>query len=113
MANIEEILTFCDRVTKERKEINEIGQKMVIDLLKERGSVEWDWEDDYAPSISSCAFSDDLADCYITKIYLDGDYVKVGLHAYYLCEDKDVSLASEPLVDWVDILECMAEKLDQ
>ena len=90
---------------KDGYEIQKDARKQVIEILKEKGAQEWDWENDSAPSIISTQFEDDLADSYITKIWYDG-LIKVNLHAYYLGEDlENIDLGDETCVDWVDLLE--------
>ena len=62
----------------------------------------------------SINFADDVADCYITKAYLDeAGNIKVNLHAYYLyCDDyEDLLLEDEPNADYVDLLEYLNEQL--
>ena len=95
-------------------EIKTTARQKCIETLKQLGgSVEWDWQEDDAPSMLSINFGDDVADCYITKAYLDeADNIKVNLHAYYLnCEDyDDLLLEDEPNADYVDLLEYLNEQ---
>lgn len=94
-----------------QRTMHERGLKIVRELLKEQNITKenpliFDWEDGDAPSMISGDFDDDLCDCYITKIYLDGDYIYADLHAYYLQEDAyRVLLNNEHNVDWGDIME--------
>lgn len=87
------------------------GIEIVRELLKERGLTKdnplaFNWEDGDAPSMISGDFDDDLCDCYITRIYLDGDYIFADLHAYYLQDDLyNILLNNENNVDWGDIME--------
>jgi hypothetical protein len=93
-----------------QRTMHEKGLKIVRELLKEQNITKenpliFDWEDGDAPSMISGDFDDDLCDCYITKIYLDGDYIYADLHAYYLQDDRyQVLLNNEHNVDWGDIM---------
>jgi hypothetical protein len=93
-----------------QRTMHERGLKIVRELLKEQNITKenpliFDWEDGDAPSMVSGDFDDDLCDCYITKIYLDGDYIYADLHAYYLQDDRyQVLLNNEHNVDWGDIM---------
>ena len=94
-----------------QRTMHERGLQIVRELLKEQNITKenpliFDWEDGDAPSMVSGDFDDDLCDCYITKIYLDGDYIYADLHAYYLQDDRyRVLLNNEHNVDWGDIME--------
>ncbi len=94
-----------------QRTMHERGLKIVRELLKELNITKekplvFDWEDGDAPSMISGDFEDDICDCYITKIYLDGDYIYADLHAYYLQDDRyRVLLNNEHNVDWGDIME--------
>lgn len=94
-----------------QRTMHERGLKIVRELLKEKNITKenpliFDWEDGDAPSMISGDFEDDVCDCYITKIYLDGDYIYADLHAYYLQDDQyRVLLNNELNVDWGDIME--------
>jgi hypothetical protein len=87
------------------------GIEIVRELLKGRGITKeypltFNWEDGDAPSMISGDFDEDLCDCYITRIYLDGDYIFADLHAYYLQDDLyNILLNNENNVDWGDIME--------
>lgn len=91
--------------------MHERGLEIVRELLKEQNitednALEFDWENGDAPSMVSDEFDDDVCDCYITKIYLDGDYIYADLHAYYLQEDVfRVLLNNTQNVCWGDIME--------
>lgn len=91
--------------------MHERGIEIVRELLKEQNitaenSLVFDWENGNAPSMVSDEFEDDVCDCYITKIYLDGDYIYADLHAYYLQEDVyRVLLNNAQNVCWGDIME--------
>lgn len=94
-----------------QRTMHERGLKIVRELLKEKNITKenpliFNWEDGDAPSMISGDFEDDICDCYITKIYLDGDYIYADLHAYYLQDDRyRVLLNNENNVDWGDIME--------
>lgn len=91
--------------------MHERGIEIVRELLKEQNitednALEFDWENSDAPCMVSDEFDDDVCDCYITKIYLDGDYIYADLHAYYLQEDVyRVLLNNAQNVCWGDIME--------
>lgn len=92
--------------------MHERGIEIVRELLKEKNitadnALEFDWENGNAPCMVSDEFDDDVCDCYITKIYLDGDdYIYADLHAYYLQEDTyRVLLNNAQNVCWGDIME--------
>lgn len=60
-----------------------------------------------APSTVSMQFQDDIADCYITKMWVgeDGE-VYADLYAYYLSEDMyNVCLNDDSNTDWATIIE--------
>lgn len=94
-----------------QRTMHERGLQIVRELLKEQNITKenpliFNWEDGDAPSIISGDFEDDICDCYITKIYLDGDYIYADVHAYYLQDDRyRVLLNNEHNVDWGDIME--------
>lgn len=92
--------------------MHERGIEIVRELLKEKNitednALEFDWENGNAPCMVSDEFDDDVCDCYITKIYLDGnDYIYADLHAYYLQGDVyRVLLNNAQNVCWGDIME--------
>lgn len=91
--------------------MHERGIEIVRELLKEQNitednALEFDWENGDAPCMVSDEFDDDVCDCYITKIYLDGDYIYADLHAYYLQGDVyRVLLNNAQNVCWGDIME--------
>ena len=94
-----------------QRTMHEKGLKIVRELLKEQNITKenpliFNWEDGDAPSMISGDFADDICDCYITRIYLDGDYIFADLHAYYLQDDLyNILLNNEHNVDWGDIME--------
>lgn len=93
------------------RSMHERGIEIVRELLKEQNitednALEFDWENGDAPCMVSDEFDDDVCDCYITKIYLDGDYIYADLHAYYLQGDVfRVLLNNAQNVCWGDIME--------
>ena len=91
--------------------IRKTAREMVKQVLTEvGGTIEFDWDGGAAPCINSGAFEDDVTDCYIYKIYLDGDLIRADLHAYYLNDDvESIDLADEPNTDWIDILDYCLE----
>lgn len=83
-------------------------------LLKIGHPVEFDWDNGNAPSISSGNFDDDITDAYVSKIWLDGDLIKVNLHAYYLGDDReDIDLGDECDVPYADILDYLLDEYDE
>ena len=82
-------------------------------LLNEHGPIEFDWENDSAPSIASTQFEDDLADCYVAKLWANGEYAYADLHAYYLGEDtENVDLVNDECnVDWLDLLDWVVDRV--
>ena len=100
---------------KDGYEIQRNARLELCKLLNEHGPIEFDWENDSAPSIASTQFEDDLADCYVTKLWANGDseYVYADLHAYYLGEDaENVDLVSDECnIDWLDLLDWVVEKV--
>ena len=90
------------------------GLYLTAEILKELGATKdnpiiFDWENGDAPCVVSGDFDDDLTDCYITKLYLDGECgIFADLHAYYICNDReDVFLNDENNTDWSDIIDCL------
>ena len=83
-------------------------------LMKIGHAVEFDWENEGAPSLSSCQFDDDLTDACITKIWFEEGLIKVNLHAYYLGDDREnISLDDECDVDYADILSNLIEEIPE
>lgn len=60
-----------------------------------------------APSTVSMQFQDDIADCYITKLWVGEDgQVYADLYAYYLSEDMyNVCLNDDSNTDWATIID--------
>ena len=98
---------------KDGYEIQKDARKQVIEILKEKGAQEWDWENDSAPSIISTQFEDDVTDCYVKKIYVEGDNIYADLHAYYIGEDNHgLDLTNDECnIDWLDILDWVVDKV--
>lgn len=81
-------------------------------LLEQQGHTaenprEFDMDDGDAPSTVSMKFQDDIADCYITKIWVGEDgKIYADLYAYYLAEDmENVCLNDDGNTDWAAIIE--------
>lgn len=95
--------------------MHERGVEIVRELLKEQNITKenpliFHWEYGDAPCMVSNEFEDDVCDCYITKIYLDDDYIYADLHAYYLQEDAfRVLLNNAQNVCWGDIMEFLLD----
>lgn len=99
---------------KDGYEVQRTARLELCKLLHEHGPMEFDWENSEAPSIASTQFEDDLADCYVTKMYNIGDEcVYADLHAYYLGEDKqNVDLVNDECnIDWLDLLDWVVERV--
>lgn len=80
----------------------------------EEHGVEFDWEEEGAPSIDSLQFGDDVADSYITKIWYDKGLIMVNLHAYYVGDDREnIDLSCECNVDYEDILDWLTGELEE
>ena len=76
-------------------------------------AIVFDWEEDGAPSYASTQFGDDLADAYVTAIWLDKGLIKVNLHAYYIGEDREnIDLNDETCADWEGILDTLIYQYD-
>lgn len=105
---MQKLIDLSANLTRNLKDAVEVA------LMKIGRAVEFDWENEGAPSISSSQFDDDLTDAYITKIWFDGSLVMVNLHAYYLGEDReDISLYDECEVDYADILSYLIEEIPE
>lgn len=86
------------------------GLEIVRELLKEQNITSenplvFDWRNGDAPCIVSDKFEEDVCDCYITQIYLVGDYIYADLRACYLGDDTQVLLNNEHNVVWGDIID--------
>ena len=58
-----------------------------------------------APAIISTDFDDDVADCYISKLYIDGEDIFADLYAYYIGDDRtDIHLNKEYNTNWAEII---------
>lgn len=58
-----------------------------------------------APSIVSTDFDDDVADCYISKLYIDGEDIFADLYAYYIGDDRtNIHLNKEYNTNWAEII---------
>lgn len=102
-----EMQQLIERADETRNLIKAAIRECLVKLnaTDEEHGLEFDWEEDCAPSYPSTQFSDDLADSFVTKIWLDGELIKVNLHAYYVGDDREnIDLADETCVDWEDIL---------
>ena len=89
-------------------------EKCVQALKALGGSVEWDWENEDAPTITSIYFDDDLSDCYVTKAWLDeAGNIKVNLHAYYkdINDIEDILFEDEPNADYLELLSVLNQEL--
>ena len=81
-------------------------------LLEQQGSTAetptvFDMDCGDAPSTVSMMFQDDIADCYITKMWVGEDgKVYADLYAYYLSEDMyNVCLNDDSNTDWATIID--------
>jgi hypothetical protein len=102
---------------KIERSMHERGLYIVRELLNEQNITKenplvFDWKNGNAPCMVSDEFEDDVCDCYITKIYLDGDYIYADLHAYYLQEDVyGILLDNAQNVCWGDIMEFLMNEM--
>ena len=81
-------------------------------LLEQQGNtaanpIVFDVEFGDAPSTASMQFQDDIADCYITKMWVGEDgQVYADLYAYYIQEDMyNVCLNDDSNTDWATIID--------
>lgn len=87
------------------------GFHLTLGLLNELGYTKdtpkvFDVENLDCPCTISTLFKDDIADCYITKIYVNNNTIYADLYAYYEQETlKDVVLNNELNTQWENILE--------
>ena len=111
MKTKQDIKLFIAHVTELNKQVKDL----VIETLRKIGKpIEFDWDENCAPTMISGSFNDDQCDnCYITRIWLDGDLVMANLHAFYLGEDrKNIDLSDEYDVDWLDLLDWISDELE-
>lgn len=92
-----------DTLKTKRHDLFEKIYNTLKDLLLQKGAVSrqtaivFDFDGGCAPSLASINFGDDLADCYITRIYTEGNCIYIDLRSYYLGEDtEDVLITEEP-----------------
>ena len=96
---IEDLRSISCNLKEQEKSVLADAMAYAISLGVEE--MEFDWENDDAPS---CVYSadGDLMDCYITKIKFSKDFpltcTKVTLHAYYVGEDYEVSI--DDIIDY-------------
>lgn len=106
MKTKEQYKDFIKKSMKTYKTIQEASKLDVANILREKGKIEFNWEDGDAPWFASSLFKDDITDTYITSLSIDGDTIYADLHAYYLGDDIcGVDLAEELDTDWLDILD--------
>ncbi len=106
-----------DLLLKAQKNLSSDIYNTLVNLLMQYGatsretSIKFDWDGGCAPSLASVNFRDELSDAYITSIYVDGHWIYIDLHAYYLQEDvEDVLITEEPNADngvMLDIMSCI------
>lgn len=97
---IEKARKACDEYFMARNK----AKQVLWDIVKERGSIEFDYEAGDTPSIASSIFQDDLTDAYINRLWWDRGIVKADLYAYYLGMHDTTDLECEPEADFADIL---------
>lgn len=112
MKTREDYKNFVDTSIETLRTIEETSKKAVFDIVKANGGIVFDYMNGNAPCAVSCSFGDDIADCYITYLYCEGETLYADLYAYYLEEDRSgVDLAfDEPNTDWLCILEYIVEQ---
>ena len=82
--------------------------------LKELGAtpdkpIEFDWENQDAPSVTAICFGDDVADTYVKSIYIDGESIYVNLYSYYQGDNMDNVLLTDSCMDYDDIIYCLID----
>jgi len=109
-ANKELLLTLwlkeCGKLGKKMAALKRDSLSLIKKIVGAYGRIEFDWENGDAPSIVSMQFGEDVADCHVKALYMDGDTLYADLHAYYLDDDMDgVDLANDEIVDWCSLLQ--------
>jgi hypothetical protein len=93
---------------KDGYEVERKARLEICKLLNEHGPIEFDWENSDAPSICSMQFRDDVADCYVKALEVEGDTLYADLHAYYLGEDLDgTDILNSEAVEWCSLLDAI------
>lgn len=100
-------LEHCKEITESYIALESKAFTTIKNLVEERGGrIEFDWENSDAPSICSMQFRDDVADCYVKALEVEGDTLYADLHAYYLGEDLDgTDILNSEAVEWCSLLD--------
>lgn len=101
------------RFIQDGRDIQTSAKKYCEDVLRKIDCpIEFDWNENNAPSISSISFCEDQTDAYIEMIWFDHGLIKVNLYAYYLGERRDnVELSSECNTDYLDVLDYLVDDI--
>lgn len=99
-------LETCKKISTEHENLESKALATIKALVNERGGrIEFDWENDDAPSIDSKSFKGDVADCYIKALYMEDETLHADLHAYYLGDDNSgVNLVDDESICWCSLL---------
>lgn len=102
-------LEHCKEITESYIALESKAFTAIKNLVEERGGrIEFDWENSDAPSICSMQFRDDVADCYVKALEVEGDTLYADLHAYYLGEDLDgTDILNSEAVEWCSLLDAI------
>lgn len=103
-----ELISRATSYVERSRKMNGEGADLLKELLENIGEpVSFDWEENNAPSISADCFGDDIADAYVTKIWVENGLVKVNLHAYYASEDSHDNVLTDVCVvpDYADLID--------
>lgn len=82
--------------------------------LKELGAtpdkpIEFDWENQDAPSVIAICFGGDVTETYVKSIYIDGESIYVSLYSHYEDDNVDNVLLTESCMDYDDIIYCLID----
>lgn len=83
--------------------------RILLNQLKELGAtpdkpIEFDWENQDAPSVIAICFGDDVVDTYVKSIYIDGESIYVSLYSHYEDDNVDNVLLTDSCMDYDDII---------
>lgn len=107
-------LKECRKIDKKMAALKRDSLSLIKQIVDAYGRIEFDWENGDAPSIVSMQFGEDVADCHVKALYMDGDTLYADLHAYYLDDDMDgVDLANDEIVDWCSLLQEIYSAFDK
>lgn len=104
----------CDKILERFVKLEKESLSTIKSIVDERGGrVTFDHENGKAPSIESMSFQEDIADCYVKSLYMEGGVLYADLHACYLGEGMDgVDLENDESVHWGSLLTDMLPYLE-